>query len=75
MKLFIMQFYSSSSYFFPLRSKYPPQHSVLRHPQSTSFSQGDRPSFTLVQNNTVPETHRMWHHISRRVSSWSLLAT
>jgi hypothetical protein len=33
-KLFIMQFSSLSSYFIPLRSKYLPQHLVLRYPQS-----------------------------------------
>jgi hypothetical protein len=32
---------------FPLRSKYSPQHPVLKHPQSSSLSV--RPSFTSIQ--------------------------
>jgi hypothetical protein len=34
MKLLIMQFSPTSCHFIPLRSKYSPQHSVLKHPQS-----------------------------------------
>jgi hypothetical protein len=33
MKFIIMQF-SPRPIFLPFRSKYPPQHSVLKHPQS-----------------------------------------
>jgi hypothetical protein len=32
--LLVMQFYSPSRYFILLESKYPPQHPVLKHPQS-----------------------------------------
>jgi hypothetical protein len=34
MKLLIMQFSPTSHHFIPLRSKYCPQHPVLKHPQS-----------------------------------------
>jgi hypothetical protein len=34
MKLPIMQFSLTSYHFIPLRSKYSPQHPVLKHPQS-----------------------------------------
>jgi hypothetical protein len=33
MKLLIMQFSPTSCHFIPLRSKYCPQHPVLKHPQ------------------------------------------
>jgi hypothetical protein len=34
MKLLIMQFSPTSCHFISLRSKYSPQHPVLKHPQS-----------------------------------------
>jgi hypothetical protein len=34
MKLLIMQFFPTSHHFIPLRSKYSPQHTVLKHSQS-----------------------------------------
>jgi hypothetical protein len=34
MKLLIMQFPPNSRHIIPLRSKYSPQHPVLKHPQS-----------------------------------------
>jgi hypothetical protein len=37
MKLLIMKFSSVSYHFLPLRSKYSPQHPVLKHPQSMFF--------------------------------------
>jgi len=36
-----MQFFPASWYFLPLMPKYSPQHSVLRHPQSVFFSNGN----------------------------------
>jgi hypothetical protein len=51
MKLPIVQLSSVSRYFIPLRSKYSPQHPVLKHPQSMLFPQCYRPSFTPIQNN------------------------
>jgi hypothetical protein len=37
-KLHVMQFSPLSRHFIPLRSKYPPQHPVLKHPQSMFLS-------------------------------------
>jgi hypothetical protein len=34
MKFLIIHFSQASLYFFPLRSKYSPQHPVLKYPQS-----------------------------------------
>jgi hypothetical protein len=50
MKFIIVQFYSWSI-FLPFRSKYPPQHSVLKNPQSVFLPQSERPSFPPIQNN------------------------
>ena len=38
-------------YLVPPRSKYSPQHLVLKHPQLTFLSQSQRLSFTPIQNN------------------------
>ena len=35
----------------PPRSKYSPQHQVLKHPQLNFLPQCQRPSFTPIQNN------------------------
>ena len=35
----------------PLRPKYPPQHSILEHPQPVFLPQCELPSFTPIQNN------------------------
>jgi len=48
-KLLIMQFSSASHHFRPLRSKYPPQHPVLKHPQSVFLPWCESPSFTPTQ--------------------------
>jgi hypothetical protein len=45
-----MQF-SPSSVFLTFRSKYPPQHSVLKNPQSISLLQSERPSLALIQHS------------------------
>jgi hypothetical protein len=37
MKLLVMQFSPFTRHLIPLRSKYPPQHPVLKHPQSMFF--------------------------------------
>jgi hypothetical protein len=42
---------SSRSVFLSFRSKYPPQHSVLKNPQSVFLPQGERPSFAPIQHN------------------------
>jgi len=49
-KLLIKMSSPGSRHFLPLRSKYSPQHPVLRHLQSTSFFQCQRPSFTPIRN-------------------------
>ena len=38
-------------YLVPPRSKYSPQHHVLKHPQLPFLPQCQRPSFTLIQHN------------------------
>ena len=38
-------------YLVPPRSKYSPQHLVLKHPQPPFLPQCQRPSFTPIQNN------------------------
>ena len=38
-------------YLTPLRSKYSPQHPILKYLQPTFLPQCERPSFTQVQNN------------------------
>jgi hypothetical protein len=49
-KLIIMQF-SPRSVFLSFRSKYLPQQSVLKNPQSMFLPQSDRPSFAPIQHN------------------------
>jgi hypothetical protein len=48
MKLLVMQFSPASYHFIPLRSKYSPQHPVLKYSQSMLLRQ--RPSFIPMQN-------------------------
>jgi hypothetical protein len=50
MKFIIMQF-SPWSVFLPFRSKYFPQHSVLKNHQSMFLPQRERPSLTPIQHN------------------------
>jgi len=38
-------------YLVPPRSKYSPQHHVLKHPQLRFLPQCPRPSYTPIQNN------------------------
>ena len=40
-----------SRYLIPLRSKYTPQHPILKHPQPMFIPQYKQPSFTPIQNN------------------------
>jgi hypothetical protein len=51
MKLLIMQFSPTSGHFISLRSRYSPQHPVLKHRQYMFLSLRQRPSFTTIQNN------------------------
>jgi hypothetical protein len=46
-----MQFPPISCHFIFLRTKYSPEHPVLKHPQSTFFPLSQRPSFTPIQNH------------------------
>ena len=50
-KLLIVQFSPLPCYLVPLRSKYSPQHPVLKHPQPTFLPWCERPNFTPIQNN------------------------
>jgi hypothetical protein len=43
--------WSSPRFFLPFRSKYPPQHSVLRNCRSVFLPQSERPSFAPIQHN------------------------
>jgi hypothetical protein len=38
-------------YLIPLRTKYSPQHPILKHPQSAFLPQCERPNFTSIQNS------------------------
>ena len=40
-----------SRYLVPPRSKYSPQHHILKHPRLPFLPQRQRPSFTPIQNN------------------------
>jgi hypothetical protein len=51
MKLLIMQFSPTSYHFISLRSKYSPQHPVLKHPQSMSLPWDQRPTSAPIQNH------------------------
>jgi hypothetical protein len=53
MKLLIMQPSPASCQLIPLRTKYPPQHPVLKHPQSIFFPQCQRQSFIPIQKRTL----------------------
>jgi hypothetical protein len=46
-----MKFSQFSCYIVPLRSKYSPQHLILKYPQPTFLPQYQRSSFTPIQNN------------------------
>jgi hypothetical protein len=47
--LLIMKFSPLPCYLVPLRPKYSPQYSTLKHPQPTFLPQCDRPRFTPIQ--------------------------
>ena len=47
----VMQSPPFPRYLDPPRSKYSPQHHVLKHPQLSFLPQCQRPSFTPIQNN------------------------
>jgi hypothetical protein len=43
-----MQFSPFSRYLIPLRSKYPPQHPVLKHPQLSKISKPQNISLLIL---------------------------
>ena len=49
-KLLVTLYPPLPCYLVPLRTKYLPHHTILRHPQSMLPSKCTRPSYTLVQN-------------------------
>jgi hypothetical protein len=49
--LLVMQSPLFPRYLVPPRSKYSPQHPILKHPQFPFLPQCQRPSFTPIQNN------------------------
>jgi hypothetical protein len=52
MRLLITQSIPASHHFLPLRSKYFPQHPVLKHSQCIFLPWCERPSFTPTQKKT-----------------------
>ena len=65
-----MQFPPFPRYLVPPRSKYSPQHHVLKHPQLPFLSQSQRPSFTPIQNNRQSKGftstyHNVWNEIRK----------
>ena len=46
----LCSFFPVPCYLVPRRSKYSPQHPILKHPQFTFLPQVVRPSFTPIQN-------------------------
>jgi hypothetical protein len=61
-KLLFMSFSPLPCYFVSLRLKYSPQHPILKHPQSTSLPQYNRPSFTPIYNNRQNYTYVYTNH-------------
>ena len=49
----LCSFLHSPCYAVPVRPKYYPQHSILKHPPPTFLPQFERPSFTPTQNNRL----------------------
>jgi hypothetical protein len=46
-----MQFIPTSFHFVPIRSKYSPQHPILKHPRSVFPPLCQRSSFAPIQNH------------------------
>jgi len=56
----VMQFSPESCYYLSLRSKYSPQHTVFKYPQSMFSPYSDRPDFTPTQNKGFFKRQRWW---------------
>jgi len=50
-QLLVMQLSPFPCHLIPLRSKYSPQHPILKHPQPVFLPQCQRPGFTPIQNH------------------------
>jgi hypothetical protein len=53
MKHLIMQISPTSCHFVSVRSKYSPQHPVLKHPQSVFLPYWQKPSFTPIPSTIL----------------------
>jgi hypothetical protein len=88
MKFLSMQFSPTSCHFITIRSKYSPQHSVLKHLRSTFPSQCQRPSFIPIQNDrqnysfvylnlyvfdSRREDKRVWTELQQALPEFNLL--
>jgi hypothetical protein len=52
MKLHVMQSFQTACHFVSLRSKYSPQHPILKYPWCMLIPQRQRPSSTPIQNRS-----------------------
>jgi hypothetical protein len=66
-----MQFSPPSRHFIPLWSKYPPQHSVLKHPQTTCFGSKAIFKCALCQTSNVNSEALCLHYHGRTVITTS----
>jgi len=57
-------------YLVPPRSKYSPQHHILKHPQLPLLPQCQRPSFTPIQNNKSQRDALFLNFILVKNSTW-----
>jgi hypothetical protein len=70
MKFLIMKFSRFNDYRFPLRHKYSLQQSILKHPQPMFLTQGQRPSFTPIQNKRQDEKFLQGILIFKGLAAW-----
>ena len=69
-----------SRYLVPPRSKYSPQHLVLKHPQLPYLPQCQRPSFTPIQKNRqnykkVYYNNKLANSSNKPKTTWSIIKT
>ena len=58
-------------YLVPPRSKYSPQHHVLKHRQLPFLPKCQRPSFTPIQNKRLNYSYNILHPSTPRSPQWS----